>query len=411
MRSANWSPPALSAEPILVAGNAPAFGAYVHWPFCRKKCPYCDFNSHVAPVVDHDAWRRAFAAEIAADARRFGTDRPPLASVFFGGGTPSLMEAETVAAVLAALDRHFGLAGDAEITLEANPTSVEAGRLAAFLAAGINRVSLGVQSLDDDVLAFLGREHSAAEALRAVDTAASVFDRFSLDLIYARPGQTPAAWHAELTRALDHAGGHLSAYQLTIEPGTQFETRHARGDFHLPPDDLSADLYELTQEMLEQAAMPAYEVSNHAAAGAECRHNLIYWTGGDWLAFGPGAHGRMTTGAGRVAYRRHRAPAVWLRQALSGADRPHADQVLSARETAEEYLMMGLRTRSGISLDRLSQAAMAPWDRVIDGGRLRHLEEEGVVRRTGDRIAVTRRGMLTLDGVLGYLLADGEPVS
>ncbi|MDP8994940.1 MAG: radical SAM family heme chaperone HemW, partial [Pseudomonadota bacterium] len=271
---------------------------YVHWPFCVSKCPYCDFNSHVRASVDQQHWRQALLGDLSHEAR--AAPGPRLSSIFFGGGTPSLMPPSTCAAVIERAAARLGLAPDAEITLEANPTSVEAGRLAEFRAAGVNRVSLGVQALDDAALRRLGREHGAAEALAAIDLAARLFPRFSFDLIYARPGQTAAAWRAELGRALAHADGHLSVYQLTVEPGTRFHALHARGELRLPPDDVQGELYELTQERLAAAGLPAYEISNHARPGEESRHNLTYWRSGDWIGIGPGAHGRLSLGGARV---------------------------------------------------------------------------------------------------------------
>ena len=271
-------------------GDSRGFGLYVHWPFCLSKCPYCDFNSHVRDGVDHGRWRAALLAEL--DHYGAATAGRRLTSIFFGGGTPSLMDPGTVGAVIARAGLHWRPAGDIEITLEANPTSVEAERLADFRDAGVNRVSLGVQSLDDDALRFLGRGHSAAEALRAVDLAAGLFARTSFDLIYARPGQDVAAWQRELDRALAHAGDHLSVYQLTIEPGTAFHQAHRRGDLAVPSGDAAAALYEATQVALDAAGLPAYEISNHAAPGAACRHNLTYWRYGDYAGIGPGAHGR-----------------------------------------------------------------------------------------------------------------------
>ena len=296
-------------------GPAPAhagFGLYVHWPFCRAKCPYCDFNSHVAPAVDEVLWTRALVAEIDRSARELGPRT--LTSIFFGGGTPSLMAPRTVAAVIERALARFVPAADLEITLEANPTSVEAGRLAGFRAAGVNRVSLGVQALDDAALRFLGREHSAAEALAAVALAARLFPRFSFDLIYGRPGQTVEAWQSELVQALDHADGHLSVYQLTIEPGTRFDLLQRTGALAMPDDDLLAELYELTQERLAAADLPPYEISNHARPGEESRHNLIYWRSGEWLGVGPGAHGRLN-----VSRRAHRDRSLAPTQGLARA--------------------------------------------------------------------------------------------
>ncbi|MFO7482571.1 radical SAM family heme chaperone HemW, partial [Oceanibaculum nanhaiense] len=287
-----------------------SLAVYVHWPFCRSKCPYCDFNSHVSASIDHARWRAALLREIDHYADR--TLGRTVSSIFFGGGTPSLMEPATAAAVIEHIGKRWRLDAGVEITLEANPTSVEAALLAGFRSAGVNRVSLGVQALNDADLHFLGREHSAREALDAVAIAARLFDRFSFDLIYARPGQTVEAWEAELRQALSHAAGHISAYQLTIEEGTPFHLRHARGEFRIPDEDTGAALYEATQDVLEQAGLPAYEISNHARPGEESRHNLAYWRYADYAGIGPGAHGRLTLAQGKIATRQHRAPQIWL---------------------------------------------------------------------------------------------------
>ena len=377
------------------------FGAYVHWPFCLKKCPYCDFNSHVSNTVDHAAWRAGFLQETEEEAARVpAAERQPLDSVFFGGGTPSLMEPKTVATILEGLDSKFGLPQGCEITLEANPTSVEADKLAQFKAAGVNRVSLGVQSLRDDQLHFLGRQHSAREALAAVEIAGSLFDRFSFDLIYARPGQSLEGWREELEEALAYAGGHLSLYQLTIEQGTQFETLHGRGAFAIPDDDLGADLFELTQEVMEGAGLPAYEVSNHAKLGEESRHNMIYWQSGDWLGLGPGAHGRLSTPKGRVAYRRHRAPTIWLQRHAAGQSTVQGRDLLSAQETAEEMVMMGLRTRRGINLDAVDRLCPDRVDRTM----IPDLVDAGLLTLSGAQLGATEKGFLRVNAMIARLL-------
>ena len=293
------------------------FALYVHWPFCLSKCPYCDFNSHVRESINQDRWRAALLREVDHAAEREAPGFGPLTSIFFGGGTPSLMEPATAAAVIGRAAERWGLAPDVEITLEANPTSVETGRLADFRAAGVNRVSLGVQALDDDALKALGRAHGAAEALEAVRIARRLFARTSFDLIYARPGQTPSMWRDELRRALAEAGEHLSLYQLTIEPGTAFHTQHRRGELAIPDENDAAILYEITQNIMSEAGLPAYEISNHAAPGAESRHNLVYWRYGDYAGIGPGAHGRITRAGHTTAYRRQRAPERWLRSRRS----------------------------------------------------------------------------------------------
>ncbi len=288
----------------------PPFAVYVHWPFCKAKCPYCDFNSHVRAAIDQAAWQRALLAELDHYADR--TPGRTVSSVFFGGGTPSLMAPATAAALIERIGQRWVLAGDAEITLEANPTSVEAERFRDFRAAGVNRASLGVQALDPAALTFLGRGHSVGEAIAAIALARRQFPRFSFDLIYARPGQEPAQWDAELKQALSLAGDHLSLYQLTIEKGTAFHTAHARGDFAIPDDDRAGMLYELTQLRLNEAGLPSYEISNHARPGGESRHNLVYWRYGDYVGIGPGAHGRLTLGGAKVATRQLRLPETWL---------------------------------------------------------------------------------------------------
>jgi putative oxygen-independent coproporphyrinogen III oxidase len=372
-------------EPWQIAG----FGLYVHWPYCLSKCPYCDFNSHVAAKVDAEAMLRVYLGEIAQFAALTGPRR--LSSIFFGGGTPSLMPPDVVDAIVDAATNAWTPANDIEITLEANPTSVEAARFDAFRAAGVNRVSLGLQALDDDDLRALGRLHTVDESLRALEVAQHRFERVSFDLIYARQGQTLAAWQAELSRALSFGTSHLSLYQLTIEDGTAFGDRHRRGLLRgLPDEDLAADLYALTQEMT--GAVPAYEVSNHAMPGEESRHNLIYWRGGDWAGIGPGAHGRLTLSGTRHSTETPRAPAAWL---SSSAPSPAP---LTDREAAEEYLMMSLRLTEGADLSRFGKLAGSPPDTSA-------LEAEGLVVREGDRLTATSRGRLLLNSVIAALLA------
>jgi oxygen-independent coproporphyrinogen-3 oxidase len=383
------------------------FGLYVHWPFCRAKCPYCDFNSHVpglgAPAVDEARFARALLAEIDRHADQLGPR--PLASIFFGGGTPSLMAPATVAAVIERAVARFAPAPDLEITLEANPTSVEAFRLAGFRAAGVNRVSLGVQALDDQALRALGREHSAAEALAAVDLAARLFSRFSFDLIYGRPAQTLAGWQAELDRALEHADGHLSAYQLTIEPGTRFHLLHATGQLPMPDPDLQADFFELTQARLTAAGLPAYEISNHARPGQECRHNLIYWRSGEWAAIGPGAHGRLELAGARVATEAWRLPRAWLERAEAGSGE-RLRTALTRGEQVEELLVMGLRLAEGIELARLERIAGRRWQELLDAAAVQRLAAERLLGLAGGRLAASARGRQRLNGVLAALLAD-----
>ena len=370
---------------------------YVHWPFCAAKCPYCDFNSHVVRAVDHDAWSDAFEREVDRHAAELPGRR--VTSVFFGGGTPSLMAPATVERTLARIARRWRMANDAEITLEANPTSVEAGRMRGFRLAGVNRVSLGVQALEDHALRRLGRLHSVAEALAAVDVARGEFERVSFDLIYARQDQGLADWQAELGRALALGPDHLSLYQLTVEPGTRFGEMFDAGRLRgLPDEDLAADLYEATQAMTAAAGLPAYEVSNHARPGAESRHNLAYWRGADWIGIGPGAHGRFTGPKGPVRTEAHRSPHIWLDAAARGAGESLREPI-DRRDRAETYLMMGLRLAEGVSLSRYESF----------GGRniwseLQNLEANGLLERTGDRLRATPGGTLVLNAVIGALL-------
>ncbi|MBU0858346.1 MAG: radical SAM family heme chaperone HemW [Alphaproteobacteria bacterium] len=324
------------------------FGIYVHWPFCASKCPYCDFNSHVREKIDEDAWREAYLREMRHYAQL--TPGRMVDSIFFGGGTPSLMSAQTTQAIIDEVVKCWHVKNDIEITLEANPTSVEAEKFKAFRQAGVNRVSLGIQALNDPDLKFLGRQHNAAEAVAAIKIAASTFDRFSFDLIYARPQHTVEAWQAELNEALNYAVGHLSLYQLTIEPGTPFHTQHARGDFTIPNEDEGAALYEVTQSVLSDRGMPAYEVSNHARPGEESRHNLVYWRYGDYVGIGPGAHGRLTLDGVKHATRAHRAPEIWLERVQGGGHGAHPHETVAHNERLTEALMMGLRLQEGVPL-------------------------------------------------------------
>jgi oxygen-independent coproporphyrinogen-3 oxidase len=390
----------LRAAPAAAA--EPGFGIYVHWPFCRAKCPYCDFNSHVSAEVDHARWARALLAEIDRHADELGART--LRSIFFGGGTPSLMAPETVAAVIERATARFAPAPDLEVTLEANPTSSEADRFKAFRAAGVNRVSLGVQALDDAALRFLGREHSATEALAAVDVAARLFERFSFDLIYGRPGQTAADWGAELTRALGHADGHLSVYQLTIEPGTRFELMQRTGALVMPADDVQADLYELTQDCLAGAGLPAYEISNHARPGEACRHNLLYWRSGEWLGIGPGAHGRLDLDGARFATEAWRLPKAWLERVERTGTGERTRIGLTAAERIEELLVMGLRLVEGVDLARLEAVGGCRTDHWLDPVALEALVAEGLLSLHGGRLAATAAGHQRLDALLAALI-------
>jgi oxygen-independent coproporphyrinogen-3 oxidase len=397
------------AAPAIEIPDDPGFGVYVHWPFCRSKCPYCDFNSHVRDTVDQPRWRAALLRELdhyARDTKGGETGGRTVTSVFFGGGTPSLMDPETVAALVAAVRGHWAAAPDLEVTLEANPTSVEADRFAAYAAAGVNRVSLGVQALDDAALAFLGREHDVAEALAAVRLARRHFARVSFDLITARPGQTAQAWSDELARALQEGCDHLSLYQLTVEPNTVFEARARRGDLPLADPEVAAALFEATQETLAAAGMPAYEISNHARPGEESRHNLTYWRTGDYLGIGPGAHGRLTDAAGtKRALRQHRAPEIWLETVEQAGHATRTRTTLAAEERLEELLMMGLRLTAGIPRQAFARECGAEPEALLDGRRVAALADEGYLQLDTAGLRATPEGRQRLDALLGYLLA------
>jgi oxygen-independent coproporphyrinogen-3 oxidase len=378
-----------------------AFGVYVHWPFCLSKCPYCDFNSHVRHVpIDEARFVRAFASEIAATAAR--VPGREVSTIFFGGGTPSLMAPATVAAILDAIAAHWTVAPDVEVTLEANPTSVEATRFRGYRAAGVNRVSLGVQALDDGALRELGRLHSAREALDAVAIARKIFDRYSFDLIYARPKQTPQAWAEELKRAIAEAAEHLSLYQLTIEPETPFFSLAAAGKLIIPDDDNARALYDTTQEICAAAGLPAYEVSNHARPGAECRHNLVYWRAHEYAGIGPGAHGRLDIGGCRQATATEKRPEAWLMRVEGLGHGLITDEPLTRDQQADEFLLMGLRLAEGI--DPLRYAALA--GRELDEKQIALLRDEGALETTASgRLRVTQAGFPVLDAVVADLAA------
>lgn len=376
------------------------FGIYVHWPFCKAKCPYCDFNSHVRHGgIDEARFLAAYLIEL----RHFASLAPArnVSSIFFGGGTPSLMRPSTVEAVLDAIAECWNVANDAEITLEANPTSVEAENFAGYRAAGVNRLSLGVQALDDQSLKALGRQHTAGEALGALALAKRHFERVSFDLIYAREGQTARAWSEELTRALDHAGDHLSLYQLTIEDGTPFAARHAAGSLRTPDGDAARAMYLLTQELCEAAGLPAYEVSNHARPGSESRHNLIYWRGHDYAGVGPGAHSRITMHGTKRALATIKTPEDWLAAVEAEGRGLASEEILTAAEAGDEYLLMGLRLSEGVDLVRLA----AIGGRGLDERRIGTLAREGLVERTGARLAATPKGRLVLNRLILELAA------
>ena len=379
-----------------------ALALYIHWPFCQSKCPYCDFNSYARRTISEEEYLEAALREL--DHYAAETRARPVSSIFFGGGTPSLMMPHTVGALLDKIAALWPVDGACEITLEANPSSVESARLEGYRSAGVNRVSLGVQSLSDEQLRFLGRLHTATEARRALAVAAKYFERMSFDLIYARPGQTESEWRAELGEALGLARGHLSLYQLTIEPETAFFDLNRRGKLRMPGLDLAADLYIITQEMCEAAGLPAYEVSNHAALWEESRHNLTYWRYGDYLGIGPGAHGRLTAGGIKYATAAVKAPGAWharVRECGSGCEERLE---LDARQQAEEAVLMGLRLREGLDLAALSsKTGFTPALQVIGP-----LEEEGLLQRVGDWLRATSQGRLVLNALVEAIAAGLE---
>jgi putative oxygen-independent coproporphyrinogen III oxidase len=377
------------------------FGVYLHWPFCLSKCPYCDFNSHVrhAPI-DEERFARAFAREIETIAAR--APGREVSSIFLGGGTPSLMRPQTVGAILDSIGRHWRVTPDVEVTLEANPTSVEATRFSGYRVAGVNRVSLGVQALDDVSLKALGRLHSAREALEAVAIARKAFDRYSFDLIYARPDQTPTMWAAELKIAIAEAAEHLSLYQLTIEEGTPFFGLHAAGKLTTPDEASARALYDVTQEVCSAHDLPAYEISNHARAGAECRHNLVYWRGEEYAGIGPGAHGRLDIDGVRHAMATEKRPEQWLMRVEANGHGLITDDRLNSEERADEFLLMGLRLAEGIDPKRY--AALS--GRVLDPSRIAVLREEGAIAvDENGRLRVTKAGFPILDAVVADLAA------
>ena len=371
---------------------------YIHWPFCVSKCPYCDFNSHVRESVDDAAWRTALLADMEYEAKL--TPDRKLTSIFFGGGTPSLMPPSTVAALIDAAAQLWGFADNIEITLEANPSSVEAARFADLANAGVNRVSLGLQSLDDAALAFLGRAHSVAESLNALEIAQRHFDRINIDLIYARPDQTAGQWEQELQQALSFGTDHMSLYQLTIEVGTRFETLVRTGHFIPADDDDAATLYALTQQMTLAAGIPAYEISNHARAGNESRHNLSYWRYDDYIGIGPGAHGRRLN----AATQRHKKPENFLSAVARNMHGISSEEHLDAESRATESLLMGLRLHEGISLDRLSERTGVAADKLLDLAAVDKIVQLGLIQRNGDHVTVTSQGMPLLDAILPQIV-------
>jgi oxygen-independent coproporphyrinogen-3 oxidase len=375
------------------------FGIYVHWPFCAAKCPYCDFNSHVRTTIDEAGWIDAIVRELEWTAEQQGADRPIVETIFFGGGTPSLMQGSSVGRTLDTIARLWRTANDVEVTLESNPASADATRFADYRAAGVNRLSLGVQALNDKDLKLLGRLHDVAEAKAALKLAMNNFERVSLDLIYARPDQTIEAWRRELGEALAFGTDHLSLYQLTIEPATPFFTLYKNGSLHIPDEDLAAELFEATQEMTQAAGRPAYEISNHARPGSEARHNLMYWRYGSYAGVGPGAHGRLDLGGQRIATQTEKLPERW-REAVSRNGQGLIEKaVISPDDAAREHLLMNLRLAEGIDL----AAYRARWNTAPAAGRIASLVEQGLLTHSGERLAATPRGRLLLNSVISAL--------
>lgn len=385
-----------------MADNLKDIALYVHWPFCLSLCPYCDFNSHVRDTIDQGAWRDALLHELAHYAAQAPNRR--LTSIFFGGGTPSLMPPETAAAIITQAKSLFTPDPNIEITLEANPTSAETNVLEAFAKAGINRLSLGIQALDDAALSALGRTHSKAEAQACIALAHGLFERFSFDLIYARPGQTPDAWRAELTAAIAMSRGHLSAYQLTIEPGTPFFLAQARGALELPDEENGARMFEITQQVLEDAGMPAYEISNHAAPGAQSRHNLTYWHHGDYLGIGPGAHGRIELEGIVHETRQHRAPEIWLDRSLSHGHATQRSTPLTRELLVEEVTMMGLRLIDGIDGQLFENRTGLSLDQAFDASTITQLTKAGFLETRPGHLVATAAGRQRLNAVIDLLL-------
>lgn len=382
-------------------------GLYIHWPFCLAKCPYCDFNTHVHDHIDHQQWEDAYLTSLEHYAELL--DGRIISSIFFGGGTPSLMRPETVGCVIDKVRCLWPCVNDPEITLEANPTSVEAGKFKAFKEAGVNRVSIGVQALNDEDLQFLGRKHSVREALHAIDIAGELFDRFSFDLIYARSDQTPERWRDELKQAITLARGHLSLYQLTIERNTPFHFDYAQGLFSLPDEAAGRKFYNMTQDILEQGGLPGYEVSNHAASGHESRHNLTYWHYGDYIGIGPGAHGRLTMGGQKFATREHHAPQIWLEHVRRSGCGAHPFTVIPSQERFLEALMMGLRLKKGVAVDHLSREGGRDWMSFIDYEKFSVAQNEGWIKSDEGFLSLTREGTLRLNALIPYILKAADP--
>lgn len=387
--------------PIDGSKDEDALALYIHWPFCIAKCPYCDFNSHVRDQIDHEAWQTALLLDLRHEYKVNGNKQ--ISSIFFGGGTPSLMEPRLVAKLIEEADALWGLAEHCEITLEANPSSVEASRFADLAKAGVNRVSLGLQSLDDQTLEFLGRAHDVKEGLAALETAQQNFDRVSFDLIYARPGQSSKNWRSELEQALGFGTDHLSLYQLTIEPGTRFETLARTGQLIPADDDHCADLFDLTQDLTQAAGLPAYEISNHARLGQESRHNLTYWRYEDYVGIGPGAHGRRQN----MATERHKKPENFLSAVERNGHGLKMEQALSPDVQAAEALMMGLRLGEGVDLQALAEKTGLAIADMLDEAGVAKLGALGFLERSDDRLAISSKGMPLLDAILPKIIADG----
>lgn len=377
-------------------------GVYIHWPFCASKCPYCDFNSHVREQIDETVWLQAYikCLEYYADI----VPKKEVVSIFFGGGTPSLMSPNTVGGIIDSVQRLWSIANDVEITLEANPTSVDIKKFEGFRDAGVNRISLGVQAMNDRDLRFLGREHNVDDALTAIDVAGKVFDRYSFDLIYARPQQSLRDWEEELKKAVQYSRGHLSLYQLTIERNTPFYMRYNRGEFDIPDDVLGADFYHLAQDILENAGLPAYEVSNHALSGGECRHNLIYWNMADYIGVGAGAHGRFKCGGQKIATRDHSAPEIWLERIQMNRHGAHPSENLTSEDCFLESVMMGLRLCGGLSTTRCEEISGVPFFDMIDESNFTTAIQQGWISHQGDSVSLTREGILRLNALISYIL-------
>lgn len=373
-------------------------GIYIHWPFCLSKCPYCDFNSHVRESIDEAAWQKALLTELDTYADLVKDHR--IESLFFGGGTPSLLSAQTVQRLIERVYDRFPTKEKLEITLEANPTSIEAGKFKEFKKAGVNRVSVGIQSLKDEALKFLGRQHNADEAKKALEIAASTFDNFSFDLIYARPGQTVEQWQQELTQALSYQSPHLSLYQLTIEPNTAFATQFARGDFALPDEETSATLYEMTADIADAHGLALYEVSNYAKPGFESKHNTLYWEYRDYIGIGPGAHGRLIVGGQKSSLKNLRAPETWLKHVESRGEGIEEKDPLPLQQQIDECLLMGLRLKKGISQARLQELFGKDFYNILDISEVEWLQEQGFLNFNKENLAVTPKGRLCLNAII-----------